>query len=644
MSLASGEELENQKEWQKIGTVSHWMDLDSRFYRILDDNLYLDRSQFSLDQKKAYGESKVWLATFPDPLGLDQFRALSSEEQADRRKLALKQVDFVTRFLMVQDRRVQETRENIPDANFNRVQNRANLTDCLRFLGHATGLDPENYYAWHLQAYFAACCGDGERSHNSLLAAARALKEVPSDKLVEMKQRVMLDLAWLERDLGLFEKATGRLDVAARLGKVSVEAVLLRGLIAAQTGDQSKALEMSSQLRSQPVRVFPTDYTTATMSPQLVNVLSWQKVNSDYLQNWILALMELQKGDIQLATSTFREYSTNRHYPFAARFWNDAGMIYERTGRYNQALQAWEFAKINRPWLLHMIYKPYGLRLGELTGSPGPVGFTLGFNSFYLTGSRLAYGAIQVGEMAALEDLPAKQATASRALDQLEICQRTGQYSGQANVLQGQVYFLMQDYAGAQAELKQALVIFEKEGDEANIATSQKDLKIIQQKLSGESTPQVNSQSGLSRGRWVADPDPEATETDLVARLEEDPTNDAVRLELARHYIRNNKAEQGRQLAFPLYDPGNIDTQTIEVVTLVLEADRVLGKDDMADLMIRQLGKGQADQWDDAGLWSLVGAICQDHGRDQDARKALEMALKLDPDNQGIRNQLLLMD
>ncbi len=64
----------------------------------------------------------------------------------------------------------------------------------------------------------------------------------------------------------------------------------------------------------------------------------------------------------------------------------------------------------------------------------------------------------------------------------------------------------------------------------------------------------------------------------------------------------------------------------------------------MADAMLRQLAKGRGDKWTDAGVWALVSAICQDNGRPEDARSALEVALKMDPDNQGIRNMLRMME
>ncbi len=649
-AMAGNESQEIYEKWSKIGNVSHWMDLDTQFFRTLDNNAYLDRSQFKLDQIKAYEESLAWDASLPGPVGLDQFRSLDAAEQAERRELALDELGFVTRFRRVQDQLLQEARENIPNRNTNRVQDRSNLTDCLRVLNLATGLDPENFYAWHLQGYFAACVGDNDRARISLLAAARAMNSLETDQFTDMKQRIMLDLAWLERDLGLFAKASQRLAIVKRLageqqsGKISVEIHLLEGLIAAQTGNQEKALKIASDLRSQPVRLFPTDYTKATMTPQVTDIYNWQKVNSNYMQSWIIALIEIKKGDLGSVGKIFGEFSINRFYPYASRFWNDAGMIYERTNRFKSANNAWAMAKISRPWLLHMIYKPYGLKLGELTGNPGPVEFCLGFDSFYICGSRLAYGAMRVGEVAIPEDMAGKQAAASRALDQLEICQRSGEYSGQASVLQGQVFFLMNDHGGATAELKEAVAVFKKEGDEVRLASAQQDLDIIAQKMNLAGSTQYASQSGQSKGRWDADTDPESKEAALVAILEKDPGNEVAKLELARHYIRHDKAEEGRQMAFALYDPSNIDQQTIEVVILVLEADRVLGKDEMATVMVRQLEKGRADQWDNAGLWSLVGSICQNHGNDVDARKAMEFALELDPENQGIRNQLYKMN
>ncbi len=569
---------------------------------------------------------------------------MGSDEQASRRKRAIKELNFVVNFYLAQVQRLQRAKENQPTQKMISTQDMTSMTDCLRHLGHAVGLDPENYYAWHLQAYFAACCGDVERSRDSLLAAAKALNSVPTDKLIDMKQRVMLDLAWIERNVGMFEKASGRLDIVNRLGKEPLEAKLLRGLIAAQTGDGQEALRLASELRSQEVRIFPVNMANISAAPEMTDVINWATQKSAYMKNWITALYEMQVGNFNGAGQAFPKVSEFRYYPFAHQFWNDAGLIYERTGRGALASKAWTMARISCPWIPFMVYKPYGIRLGELTGNPKPSDYFLGFDTFYLGGSRLAFGASLVGEMSKLTELADKQIMAMKALDQLETCQRVGQYSGQASILQGHVYFLMGDFGSAMVELKEAQEYFKKEGDEASLATVQKDLEIIRQNMNAAGVTKFYSQSGRSQGRWAADTDPDTTEKELVARLEIDPSDDDARLDLARHNIRHGKVEQGRQLAFNLYNPNQIDAKAKEVVTLVLEADRILGKQEMADTMLRQLKKGRADQWDDPGLWSLVSAICQDHGRNADARKALEMASKLDPDNQGIRNQLRMME
>ncbi len=635
---------EENESWSDIGTVQQWMDLDARFYRVEDDGPFLQSFQFSLDQKKAFKESQTWDSGLPEPCSLDQFLAFSPEEKQHRRKVALKEIKPVAGFFQVHLSRLQLSRENRNTDMGTPVQDLKHLGDSLRQLGHAVGVDPANYYAWHLLGYFSACCGDVQRSHSALESAAEALNEVPQDVHLEIKQRVMLDLAWLEREQGFFEKALKRLEVAAKLGKETAESRLLRGLIAAQTGDQQTALRFASELRSQPVRVYPVDLTTAALVPLHKDTSIWKTLNSDYMQAWIIALLELQKGDSVAAGRAFREYSTLRLYPLADRFWDEAGLIYERTDRNDLSATAWKLAINSQPWIQFMLHMPYGIRLGELTGNSHPSPYFLGFDSFFLVGNRLAYGASLVGLIPVVENPEDKQALAARALDQLEICQRSGQYPGPASVLQGQVYFLMGDMASAKAELKQAQSFFEIEGDQVNLASVQKDLAIIQQNLDIAGIKKFYSQSGRSRGRWDVDEDPAATEEVLVTRLDKNPADDATKLELARHYIRNGQTEQGRRLAFSMYNPDAVDEQTVEVVTLILEADRILGLETMAKTMIHQLDKGEVKHWDNADLWSLVSAICQDHDRINESRKALEMALKLDPENQGIRNQLQVLD
>ena len=78
-------------------------------------------------------------------------------------------------------------------------------------------------------------------------------------------------------------------------------------------------------------------------------------------------------------------------------------------------------------------------------------------------------------------------------------------------------------------------------------------------------------------------------------------------------------------------------------LTLLLEADRQLGDSRRARQLVRRLGEGKAGGLADAGLWSLVGSVCLEQGRKAEAASALQHALELDPENQGVRMQLRMM-
>ncbi len=638
---------EQPAEWPEIGMVSKWREYDTQFYRIHEDAPFTDESQFKLNQAKQYAKTREYNGKM-DGIDLVTFLAKDADEQAKRRKQAARELKFVADFHRRMQTLVQRIKQPGQGSGWGiQVSDMTVIGDCLGKLRTAVLLDPSNPYAWHVLGYFSDFLGDQNRAAAAFASAVAALNQIPTDQLTQLRAEVALDQAWLQRDQGNFEEAMNNLKAAVEYGAKGTGPRLLQGLIAAQTGETQKAVEIATALRSAEVRVFPPNLRSTSFSPEVSDVSTWRGRPSNYLQSWILALTWLYEGNSNMAAAAFGKFALNDQYPYAERFWNDAGRIYEITGRRSSAHKAWSMARINTPYIVYFVYKPYAVELGKLTGRPGAVPFFLGFDLFYTTGNRLAYGAALVEMVAAAEDEFEKQELAARALDELELCKRTGIYPGQVQVLMGQVYYLMGDLGSALLEVEGALQVMEDQGDTAGSTAVLHGLAKSDNQLAKADLANFYSQSGTLSGRWMKAEDREAQLAGLRKAYADDPTA-GNRQGLARFLIRNDQIVEGRDLAMgdlkgEELTGDNITQLAGDDLALVLEADRTEGEDELALALVRALEGGATDPWNHAGLWVLVGFICLDGGDIADGKVALERAQELDPGNQGLKIQLAFM-
>jgi tetratricopeptide (TPR) repeat protein len=638
---------EQPKEWPDIGMVSKWKEYDARFYRTYQDGPFLDQSQFKFDQVKQYAKTREYNGSM-DGIGLETFLEKDADEQTKRRKLAAKELKFVADFHQRMQTMIQRIRAQQGSGWGEQIGDQTVIGDCLGKLRTAVGLDPSNPYAWHVLGYFANLVGDKARANGALAYALAALTLVPEDELTELRAEVALDMAWLQRDLGKFDKASSQLKAAVDYGAKGSEPRLLQGLIAAQTGETQKATEIASALRSAEVRSFPPNLRSSGFAPELADVSLWSKRTSNYLQSWILALTWLNEGNIQMATGAFGNFSFNDQYPLGQRFWDDAGRIYEMTGRRSLAIKAWEMARINIPYIVYFVYKPYAVDVGMLTGRPGAVPFYLGFDLFFNGGSRLAYGEALVQMIAAAEEEIDKQEIGMKAIEELELQQQTGNYPSQAQVLKGQSYYLLGDLGTALLEVEGALETMEKQGDQAGIAAVMQGLAKSDDDLKPTDVANFYSQRGASGGRWIKPTDLEDHQASLRKAYADDPS-DENRHALAQFLIRNEDPTEGRELALVPIEGQELGKDNIRQLSgddlaLVLEADRAEGDDELALALVKALESGAEDPWNHAVLWIYAGFICLDGDEMPEAKAALERAQELDPGNQALRIQLAIME
>ncbi len=634
------------EHWTEIGTVRAWMDTDTKFYRIREEAQYLDESQFKVNQVKEYAKTRQYTGQY-DGIGLQTWQELTPQEQDKRRTAAQRELKFLVDFRLRLLSQVQNTRASIPSGWGAQISDRTVVGIGLRKLRTAVALDPSNPYAWHLYSYLATLVGDEYRVMEALNGAQLALAAIPAEELRPLRVDVDLDMAWLLRDQGDFAGAQASLESAGAHGAKSLEARLLQGLLAAQLGNDRLAITIAREMRSREVRNFPADLRGSGFSPEYGNVGAWTKKSSNYLHDWIMAYTWLRVGKLDLASAAFGTHNLDDQRPFAYRFWNEAGAIYEVTGHRNLAAQAWGQARVFAPYYPYLVYKAYSLDLGKLTGRSGPVPYQLGFDSNFMNGNRLAYGAALVEAVAAAKDEQEKLEMASRALDQLEICQSFGLYAGQASVLQGQIYYLMGDMETALMEIEAALTHMDAVGDRAGFAAVLNGLSKARNELAAQDITNFYGQSGTMRSRWQADEDPAATLAALRTAHSSE-ANDENRRNLARFMIRNGQVAQGRELALAPMGGGAINAENIVElgagdIELILEADRIEGEVRLAQKMVQALESGVDDPWHSASVWTLAGFICLDNGLRDEGRTALERAAKLDPGNQGLKIQLSLM-
>ncbi len=619
--------------WPAVGDVASWTSLDAMFYRLRDDAVFIDRSQDKVNQQAAYERTRQYGGDL-DGIGLEAWLALPADQQAERTRLAGQQLDFVIRFRQRIETLAQRTRQNEVSGWGTQVADVTVVGDCLQKLRTAVGLDPANPYAWHLYSWFAAAVGDRDRVAGALAGAEAALSQVPADALLDLRRGVALDGAWLALEQGSMDRAARLVAAAAALEADIFQVTLLQGLLAARLGDQESAFHYAGTLRQTAIRRFPEDYRTSGSAPELNNVAVWTAVPSDYAERWIKALSWIQAGQLDMAAKAFGTYRFDDIYPQAHRFWNDAGMIYELTGRTKLAATAWDQARVCRPFAPYFPYKRYNHDVGRLTGRPGELTIYLGFDTFYVTGSRLAYAAGLADLVDQASDDGERQDRAVVALEELDICLARSEYPAQAALLKGAVYHRLGDLAGAVVEVEEALRLIDAQGDGPGYQAVLDQLAEVRVGRSPSELAAFFGQSGSTRSRWASVQDADARREALRAAYAADPT-DANRQALARFLIRTGDTAGGRALV--------ADHQGAADVVLTLEADRSLGDTTLARRLADDYLASGADPWNDPGLWAMVGFMCLDDGADEAGWAALERALELDPGNHGLKIQLQLM-
>jgi tetratricopeptide (TPR) repeat protein len=631
---ATEESFSPPDAWQDVGPVEKWREMDSHFLRIEGVEGSPEPSSFNFEQKSIYKATSRHRSELP-LIDLATFKTLDPEKQAARQQRSRRELKYVKDYRL----RVAGLVMNIKSQSHvgwgdSKADHRS-IGDILGRLHTAVGLDPSNVYAWHLLAYLSANCGDGLRALNALDGCDEALDMHPVPVLTDVRRQVALDRAWILRDMGYFSQAAMVLDELVVDNTHEREAYLLRGLIAAQTGDMKRAIEIANDFQGTRVHAFPLDWEVkGGLRAAIYDPQTWSTRPSDHLKCWILALAWLREGNTEHTYKAFPEFNLDRHYDIGHRFLNEAAQIYEITGRNELATRFWTMAHNYVPFLPSMVYKTYGANLRPITYRSGAVPFILAFDSHLITGSRLGYGMALVNQALHEEDRDEQVDLANRAVFELEICLRSGMDTGAAALALGYAHAILGNSFEIVRAADTAQAAIERPGqDQARLAAVQRLRTIAEQAPDQHGTAPYSDLYGLP-GETT-----EETKSRLRAAYETADDKDSARRDLARFMIRFEDPEAAAALVeIPFADGG---APTAEDWILILELDRVRKDTTRIVHLLDALKSGQAGRWPEARLWLTVGVTCQEFGI-QGGRLALEHALELDPDNTALQNQLLL--
>jgi hypothetical protein len=369
------------------------------------------------DYRKATTYAAEW-----DSVGLELFRRLHDEEQAERRRLAARHHAEARRLVLGTVHHYGNMLASgyvpylSPLGQASRPQGvETMVTAAISHWIRATGLAPDNPAAWRDLGYFCGVVGDQARQVRALNAALATLDrhdpaQAPEGPAGRLRRDIYLDLAWLARDQGQPALTLAYLDhlepwlltPSAEREDRRFEAQVLRGLAYADLGNLRAATEQVHRLPPAEVLIRTVrggvrdDLRWHLAAPHRDGIGymrgNWPRQISDFGRRWIRARIALMAGDLQAAVWHLGAPPTDLELParLAWRYWQDRGELHSLDDDLFIATRCFEWAAFYRPY---MAFFP-------LRGSQGPSRlapsdrwhrFYTGYGVFYLCGDRGTY-------------------------------------------------------------------------------------------------------------------------------------------------------------------------------------------------------------------------------------------------------------
>lgn len=341
-------------------------------------------------------------------------------------------------------------------------------------IGHlrrATALDPGYALAWYDLGYFAGIVGDRRLQRSALESGLRALTSRPETAVDpaerdDLRLRLLLDLAWLDRDEGFYRQGLDRTDEALarirddgrRTLDIAREALLLRALLLVDVDEIHAARRLARDWPAWRLPLQPVTHQGDAGSGPVVQKESLEHVDSDFARDWVwlMTFLKLGSRDEALALLSERDWRTEFPPHLNHRYWQDRGRVLESFGERERSRLGYAFAILFRP------YFPYfpldGARgfsqVLDQTGSGQD--YFLGCGQFFVGGSFYSYAAnrVMAMELSATEDDLQRHGAA--ALDALDACLRRDIQPARALALRGRAHFRLGHEDEAIADLVEA--------------------------------------------------------------------------------------------------------------------------------------------------------------------------------------------
>lgn len=366
-----------------------------------------------------------------DSLGLDDFLRLPDRARAQRREAAARW-------------RTQAGRAR-------------RAAEAWQALATAAGLAPDDATVWLGLAGCQSELGDREAARRSLARAAAAIDLKPRGG---PRLRLALARAWLHRDLAEWSAGLAWVDSALAISPADREALLLKGLLLGQRGEESRALAVAAEIE----RVDPlaSDWVwvrgvTALGAERLPDALHWLGGNTQVAAGRYLGNQPPQTGARAAGSPDIGRHGATPGSLHRADYWDDLALVCERLERWSEATRAYAASAtalpLKEPACLRRIDLP--VNEGETGGSHLPV--WLAFDRFRAVGSWRAYAVEATRRFEAAADSATRTLWSDAAVGALSTCIRLGLAPLASRAARGRVYVQLGAYGLAAADLTRAL-------------------------------------------------------------------------------------------------------------------------------------------------------------------------------------------
>jgi tetratricopeptide (TPR) repeat protein len=397
------------------------------------------------------------------PLDLTEYLQLDQQSRADRSHAA--DSDFVAVLMHRQELfELQVIEDYAMDIHGNTADFSENpawekrVDTLIRKLHRATATDPTFVEAWYILGDLLNLTGDQDRARLCFASGLRARRHDQREcSIDDISGALRVGAAWSCREQGLVEEGLAWLEISEKeLGFYSREARLVRGLLLADGGRFREAWKMAMSLK-------------ATRYPHR----SWMRIGvgttkSGFERRWVQAMAWLGIGEIENARHALGVLMmTHGDRPHMRRFWNDAGLVCELSGRVEEASNCYGVALVgDRVMLPYLPWEAYSTPPVILQQPDIRIPFYTVYETNYYAGSLFSFATQLMAETANTKDPLARAIIGRDAEQALTVCMRRGIRPVMSQALRGRNRYYLGEMIRAEDDLQQACAELNARGED----------------------------------------------------------------------------------------------------------------------------------------------------------------------------------